>query len=138
MLPWMSNQEKKMQAKWFYWNLMEHSSEGCHNIVSPQYSRKHSLLPGTCKSLYLYILNCIPEYRKLSQLTSQFKYTQKNFKQITKKSSYISVCSWNHMLWHNYIESGETIHKVASSWVKFKFSHGSRSVILPRLYEDDN
>lgn len=41
---------------------MEHSSEGCHNIVSPQYSRKHSLLPGTCKSLYLYILNCIPEY----------------------------------------------------------------------------
>lgn len=62
MLPWMSNQEKKMQAKWFYWNLMEHSSEGCHNIVSPQYSRKHSLLPGTCKSLYVYILNCIPEY----------------------------------------------------------------------------
>lgn len=111
---------------------------GCHNIVSPQYSRKHSLLPGTCKSLYLYILNCIPEYRKLSQLTSQFKYTQKNFKQITKKSSYISVCSSNHMLWYNYIESGETIHKVASSWVKFKFSHGSRSVILPRLYEDDN
>lgn len=59
---------------------MEHSSEGCHNIVSPQYSRKHSLLPGTCKSLYVYILNCIPEYRKLSQLTSQFK-----FKKISNK-----------------------------------------------------